>query len=70
MKTSQLIDNGIEEANRIGTMQYIHERKCQKVSFENLVEPAVAYGKLFHMVKYADVLMVEYCEHKQRKVLR
>ena len=36
---------------------------------ENPVEYAVAYEKLFHMVRYADVIIVEYCEPKQRKVL-
>ena len=27
------------------------------------------YGKIFHMVKHANVSVVEYCEHKQKNTL-
>ena len=32
------------------------------------MEQAVAYGKLFHLVKYSDVILVEHCEHRQGNV--
>ena len=65
-----MIDNGNEEAIQSMMVQYINELNSEKNSNETPVEYTVAYEKLFHKVKLADVILVEYCEHKQRKVPR
>ena len=41
----------------------------RKVFFESSVENAVAYDKLFHMVKHVNLTVVEHCELKQRIVI-
>ena len=68
MNLNQLIGHENEEANQSGIVQYVHEVIFKKDLIESSVEYAVAFEKLLHMVKYADAIRVEYCEHKQKKV--
>ena len=65
----QCLDEKNELANQSSNVQYIHEMKFEEELKEISVENAVAYEKLFHTVKYADVTMVECSEQKQRKAL-
>ena len=67
---NELVDNENEEAIQSNIEQYFHIRNFRKDLLDNSVEYAAAYEKLFHMVEYADVIMVQYCEHKQRNVPR
>ena len=55
------MDNG--EANQSTTVQYIHEMNFEKYFIENSVQYAVAHEKLTHLVKQADVIMIENYEH-------
>ena len=63
-----MIGNEYEQPNQICIVQFFHELKVEKDLTENSVDYAVAYEKLIHMVKYVDVIMVEYCGHKPRNV--
>ena len=53
-------------ANESKIVQSTHEIYSEKYSTEKSVKYSVASGKLFHMLKYANVTLVEYCGHKQR----
>ena len=65
----QLVGNENEEASQSRLVQYIHYMNCEKDFFEISVEYAVAYEKLLHLVKSADVIKVEFCEHRQTNIL-
>ena len=55
-------------ANESRIVQCVHEILSEKDLIKNSVEYAVAYEKLFHVVKDENVTKVEYCEHKQKIV--
>ena len=42
----------------------------EKDSIEDSVQYVAAYDELFHMVKFADVIMVNYFEHTQSNLDR
>ena len=65
----RLIDNEIEDVSQKILDQYIRKIDFQKHLIENSLENAVGYEKMFHMVKHADVIMVNFYELKQRYVL-
>ena len=64
-----MIDNEIEEANQSDVVQYFEEMILEKDLIGILVEYVIAYETLFHLVKHADVINVEYCEQMQRETL-
>ena len=66
---NQLNDDKNEEAVQYNIVQYVHEMILEKGLIENSVEYAVAYENQFHMVKHADVILVEYCEHNHETYL-
>ena len=41
----------------------------EKDLIDSLLDYAVAFEELLLMVKYADLIMVQYCEHKQKNVV-
>ena len=54
------------EATQSYIVQFIQELTSAKDLIENSVKYAIAYVKLFHMVKYADVIKVEFYENRRK----
>ena len=69
MCSNQLIDIENEPANQNSIALYIHVLHFEKSLFGNSVEYAFVLENLFNKVKYSVVIMVEYCEHKQKNVV-
>ena len=64
MDSNRLIDNENKEAIESNIVQFIHQMNFGKDLFENWVEYSNAYEKIVHLVKYADVIIVEYLGKK------
>ena len=64
MNLNHLIGEESGVVNQKNSVQYIRELDFEKDLTEKSVEYAVAYEKLFHMVRHVDVIKVEFYQQK------
>ena len=66
---NQWIDSEKEETIQRNIVKHLHELNFEIDLIGESVKYAVGYEKLFIEVKYANVILVEYYEHRQKNAI-